>query len=350
MPTPLTRSTGDSFNSAATIVPDDRRPTRVTRSSNRNPLPDHTLSLSQSSSQGSSSQYLSAGRRLGPNNSFERRINRAIGVNGGEEGLIGLLQTQQAPEESGWGFLREQSIPPEADKDDMALDPRSSSPPAFDPTILPHDPRHPGYRHTSSYSSASVASSCDNSDLYSTTDIDTDDEGSRRPSVSNMGDLGLGNIRLDPNALLSVQPSPSAEMMSPFARHSGTAAVSPQDIQGDSPVAGYHSREPIDLSQVPKTFSGPTRTGKRGAREKLSKDDDEAARAEKLEHRRDINRRSAQKHRARRKEESEIMAKLIAGKDAKIRQLENELAAERARNEQLRSMWNQRFAAAGQEL
>lgn len=53
--------------------------------------------------------------------------------------------------------------------------------------------------------------------------------------------------------------------------------------------------------------------------------------------RRQINRKSAQKHRQRRREESETLNRAIAERDAKIAQLEKDLAVERARLQQLMS-------------
>ena len=55
------------------------------------------------------------------------------------------------------------------------------------------------------------------------------------------------------------------------------------------------------------------------------------------EDRRHINRKSAQKHRARRKEEAETMSRQIAERDSKIVQLEQALAVERAKLQQVLS-------------
>ena len=51
--------------------------------------------------------------------------------------------------------------------------------------------------------------------------------------------------------------------------------------------------------------------------------------------RRSINRRSAQKHRARRKEELDDLNKTISERDARIAQLERDLAVEKSRTNQL---------------
>jgi hypothetical protein len=51
--------------------------------------------------------------------------------------------------------------------------------------------------------------------------------------------------------------------------------------------------------------------------------------------RRQINRKSAQKHRKRRKEELEILSQQVAERDHKISQLERDLAVEKAKSAQL---------------
>jgi hypothetical protein len=57
--------------------------------------------------------------------------------------------------------------------------------------------------------------------------------------------------------------------------------------------------------------------------------------ADGIADRRHINRKSAQKHRKRRKEEIEIMTQRVAERDHKITRLEQELAIEKAKNVQL---------------
>jgi arginine deiminase len=51
--------------------------------------------------------------------------------------------------------------------------------------------------------------------------------------------------------------------------------------------------------------------------------------------RRQINRKSAQKHRMRRREEHDTLSKSMVEKDARIAQLEKELAVERSKTAQL---------------
>ncbi|ORX34832.1 hypothetical protein BD324DRAFT_136908 [Kockovaella imperatae] len=65
------------------------------------------------------------------------------------------------------------------------------------------------------------------------------------------------------------------------------------------------------------------------------KEEEERKRLERLEHRRDINRRSAQKHRAARKAELDILNRTITEKEARISQLERELAVEQSKSRQL---------------
>lgn len=54
--------------------------------------------------------------------------------------------------------------------------------------------------------------------------------------------------------------------------------------------------------------------------------EDEVKRLQRLEHRRSINRRSAQKHRLMRKQETEALTRQVKERDAKIVVLEQELA------------------------
>ncbi|ORY29305.1 hypothetical protein BCR39DRAFT_532211 [Naematelia encephala] len=63
--------------------------------------------------------------------------------------------------------------------------------------------------------------------------------------------------------------------------------------------------------------------------------EDDKKRKEKLEHRRSINRRSAQKHRLRRKEELESISHTLALREARIAQLERDLAVAHAQSAQL---------------
>lgn len=66
--------------------------------------------------------------------------------------------------------------------------------------------------------------------------------------------------------------------------------------------------------------------------------------------RRDINRRSAQKHRLRRKQEVEDLTRLLAERDARIAALEREVEVERARVKELRGFVRaQAERAEGQE-
>ncbi|KAI9635803.1 uncharacterized protein MKK02DRAFT_44499 [Dioszegia hungarica] len=74
---------------------------------------------------------------------------------------------------------------------------------------------------------------------------------------------------------------------------------------------------------------GPIRRSSGGAAKKADKEVD------RLEHRRQINRKSAQKHRQRRKDELEILTAMVAERDSKIANLEKELAVEKAKAGQL---------------
>ncbi|KAL7418673.1 hypothetical protein Q5752_006356 [Cryptotrichosporon argae] len=103
-----------------------------------------------------------------------------------------------------------------------------------------------------------------------------------------------------------------------------------------------------------KWMEGPSllqtgrRSGAAGASAKkrvIVDEDDEASREAKLEHRRDINRRSAQKHRKRRKEEVEGLHADITARDRTIAKMTTDNAALWAENKLLREQLESLHAA-----
>ncbi|WVO16786.1 hypothetical protein L204_104471 [Cryptococcus depauperatus] len=381
MPTPLTRQT-ESFNSStATIVPESRKragPARNTRSrtsyakhqprqeivSAQSVPPDaHTLSLSQTSQSAHYDIRNVPARMLRPQDSLERRINSAIGVEGGDDGLIGLLTTQDVPHNplSGWSFLKDSQPSDVEDIQNQALDAETflkemdvdkegfaafspslsslsnmpTSP--FDHGLAPSPQQAHDHRHQQAYENyrpdtamswhSGTEGSLDNSDLYSTTDIDTEeDEGFPRPVLgkSNDNDLGLGSMNIDHTDV------PSSTLNSPL--YEMTSHVSPQDLHGDSPLLKpvtfkHHLliQNNVGHEQIKAGRHDIYRKGKTGVKiEELRAfgiSQEEQKRKERLEHRRDINRRSAQKHRLRRKEEIESMQRQISSREARIREV-----------------------------
>ncbi|WVR03564.1 hypothetical protein IAU60_000556 [Kwoniella sp. DSM 27419] len=377
MPLPLLGAT-DSFNSSgATIVPDKRRSGSSSSQHTRfYPGQDH-FSL----------------RALGGTTSFEGHINTALRVGGeGDDGMIGILQNQTETMGgnglSGLSFMREYMQLPDGESQEQPSSqphgvtqnaPYSSSPSYQGPNIPVSSAYNPAeytghapvispfptgnhtigsdFRPSSSLSHHSAASSnLDHSEYYSTTDIDTDDEiasihdGPGLAVPSGVGDLGLGDIDL--------AGAPAVMTWTPY-RAAGLHMADVHDQNGVSPASITSSsvspRELTALSpSAVSTTSGRggraasvagSKKGRRGSVRGVGRSE-EVPGVDRLEHRRDINRRSAQKHRARRKEEIELMSRALAERDAKIARLERDLQVEKGRNEQLRNMMNARLASS----
>ncbi|OCF40752.1 hypothetical protein I317_05447 [Kwoniella heveanensis CBS 569] len=220
------------------------------------------------------------------------------------------------------------------------------------PTIPPFRPTSAASHH--SYSNSAASSIVDPSEYYSTTDMDTDDDDLSSindiPGLavnSNIGDLGMGNIDLSgPPAIMTWTPYRPTELqatqkdengVSPFSNDSNhNHSVSPSEL-----VSAGVSPSAVSTSSRRSGAARPRKGSVRGVGGDVP---EEQKKLDKLEHRRDINRRSAQKHRARRKEEVDIMTRTIAEKDARIAQLERDLEVEKARNDQLRNLMNARLA------
>ncbi|WVO23452.1 uncharacterized protein IAS62_004806 [Cryptococcus decagattii] len=339
MPTPLSRQT-ESFNSSTgTIVPNRWGPARNTRSAAAAAATaavdnEHTLSLSQSSqSTQVSNSGSSSSRALQPQSSLERRINNVIGVGGGDDGLMGMLQMQDVPGNSlaGWSFLGDsqptmnhaQTADQEHRVEDFLkkIDTETVSSPmpsdsSYDRAVHLQRPSVDSYRPSTAASWHSTPSSIDHSELYSSTDVDTEDEArSGIMSHSNVGDLGLGGMDIDNLQDVEGQRSwPTEHAMAAL-----NIAVSPQQLYANSPI-------PSSTGDSVSSRRRRSNTDKA-----VSASEDERKRLDRLEHRRDINRRSAQKHRAKRKEEIETMNRKLYVREQRIRELEMLLEAERGK-------------------
>ncbi|WRT63789.1 uncharacterized protein IL334_000714 [Kwoniella shivajii] len=382
MPQPLLGAT-DSFNSStATIVPDRKsRP-----SQNNRFLP-----------QGQNANT----RALVGSDSLERHISSALRVNaGGDDGMIGILNTQTQDMGgnglSGLSFMQEyiqispegsqQSNPPYEPSSNVQMinqfghhqfqsNPSSStntntntfepissihssyepirspsSSNAFSTLTSPVDPTSfPDFR-PSSVNSHHSASSVDASEYYSTTDMDTDDDGLSSihdaPPLavnSNVGDLGMANMDLT-GGPAQMTWTPYQPSLIP------NEGVSPSDLTGQA-VSPSKTDHPDTRSTRTRSghqpVAGPSKPKSDGTRGLRAMTEEEKIKVDKLEHRRDINRRSAQKHRLQRKKEMETMTKILAEKDAQIHQLQRDLEVEKARNDQLRNLMNNRLARSG---
>lgn len=199
------------------------------------------------------------------------------------------------------------------------------------PSPSPQQPYRPGsamsHRSAHSLSSTDVDGDTEDSSFY-TTDMDTEGEPEldpldvSPPPIARLDLLNIGGRRLGPSGTaLANTINPRAALASSAPRTStrhmtGTAAA--------------------DASFVP---SSRALGKKRSVRGVTSHDEDEESRrAERLEHRRSINRKSAQKHRLRRKEELEDLSVAVRERDDKIRSLERDLAVANARISQMASI------------
>ncbi|WVQ62697.1 uncharacterized protein L199_000845 [Kwoniella botswanensis] len=391
MPQPL-RPT-DSFNSStATIVPDKRRADSNNSRFYPQGVPQSRALVSTSSLERHINSAL--------------RVNA-----GGDDGMIGLLHTQTQDMGgnglSGLSFMREFiQLPPEDNPQPQSSSSQTPSIPSlpqqtnfipnthtfepvpsphfappsstFDPIPLPHantfatltSPVEPSPNGPSDYFRPSsvnsyhshAASSVDASEYYSTTDMDTDDDDLASihdvPPLavkSNIGDLGMGNIHLENN-------NHKADILNWMNYQTHTqdqrGSISPNEIKTQSqvvspsvinhpPPARRVSSSASKTGRAVSNVAGPSKGRRSTTKRVIGTTDEEKIRLDKLEHRRDINRRSAQKHRLQRKKDMEILTQQLAERDARIHQLQRDLEVEKARNDQLRILMNNRLANSG---
>lgn len=118
----------------------------------------------------------------------------------------------------------------------MDVGPVPSPMPSDSPYDRPIRLQHPpvdSYRPSTAASWHSASSSVDHSELYSSTDVDTEDEA--RSAIighSNVGDLGLGGMDIDnPQDVERQRSWPTEQAMIALNR-----AVSPQQLYANSPA------------------------------------------------------------------------------------------------------------------
>ncbi|WWC85856.1 uncharacterized protein L201_000723 [Kwoniella dendrophila CBS 6074] len=402
MPQPL-RPT-DSFNSStATIVPDKRRtnPNNLffPQGTNGN---SRTL-VSTNSLEGHINTALGVNAR-GDDGMIDLLHTQAQDMGGNPlAGLSFMREFVNIPEDSQQSARPSPTPPSEVRQDQYGqmnynfvsphdnntFEPISTSNPPFEPITSPHStfepipspnpsipsnpfstlisPVHPMNEYSFRPSSASshhshstATSSVDASEYYSTTDMDTDEDElasiSEVPPLainSHIGDLGMADMDLTgrPAIMTWTQYQPSHHGQLPNNR-----GVSPNGFQSQSQSPNsVMSPESVDqrISHPPPTqepsttrqaVAGPSKTKKTSGKSTTGMTDEDKIKADKLEHRRDINRRSAQKHRLQRKKEMENMTMLLAEKDGEIQRLRRDLEVEKARNDQLRILMNTRLA------
>ncbi|KAL1412991.1 hypothetical protein Q8F55_000740 [Vanrija albida] len=199
----------------------------------------------------------------------------------------------------------------------VGLDPPSGFVPPETPAAAEAAPEEPAYR-TRSASAASThtmsSTDVDDSGFY-TTDMDTDDN-----SVA-------GDFQPSPSPLLEMNGLNIGSTGVPWGGNGVPRTIAPNAEALGSSAANAGA-----------TAGGSRRLGaKRSVRNVDGSDVEEQRRMDRLEHRRSINRRSAQKHRLRRKEELETLTREIAERDTKIQTLEKELAVTKAQLAQLAS-------------
>ncbi|BEI81224.1 hypothetical protein CcaverHIS002_0203840 [Cutaneotrichosporon cavernicola] len=155
--------------------------------------------------------------------------------------------------------------------------------------------------HHSDYSYSTTEGS------YVTTDDDGDDLMNQQPSaaaspspLNELGQLNLGS--------------------SAAAWHVGPSNGVPQTISPAAQALGSSVRN------VPPAPSSTASSSRRRSHAVSFPEEEDDKRQAHLEHRRSINRRSAQKHRLRRKEELENLSRQVAERDKRIHELERELA------------------------
>ncbi|EKD03713.1 hypothetical protein A1Q2_01939 [Trichosporon asahii var. asahii CBS 8904] len=243
--------------------------------------------------------------QLGPTDSIGRSFESLI------EGRAGVLQQDTRFEQYLQPIDTDSPGPSSAGQGtfnplDFLNDSAAEYPPQQAHTVQPAE----FFRPSSAASHRSAASGAS----LSTTDID-----STGYYTTDMSDDGFA-----PQDLAS--PSPLNEIGA-LNLNSGGGAPTWAAYEAPSPIVPATISPSTDAlgSSVPR--AGPSRNI-RGVQN--SKDLEEKKRLDRLEHRRSINRRSAQKHRLRRKEEMETLQAQIRERDLEIRQLKEELAAVRA--------------------
>ncbi|RSH82442.1 uncharacterized protein EHS24_007412 [Apiotrichum porosum] len=178
----------------------------------------------------------------------------------------------------------------------------------------------------SNHSRLSLSSTDVDTDGFYTTDMDTDVDGDAGDAdhVSPNPLAGIRGLNLGPSGTATISPSADAlgSARPHHARGSGAATSAAAQLP-QSPLNAIGSSSSRALGQ------------KRSVRGVTSREEEEARRIERIEHRRSINRKSAQKHRLRRKEELVDLSQQVAERDERIRFLERELAVAHARINQM---------------
>ncbi|CAK9785422.1 hypothetical protein CC85DRAFT_284509 [Cutaneotrichosporon oleaginosum] len=173
--------------------------------------------------------------------------------------------------------------------------------------------------HRSHHSNFSC-STTEGSGSYVTTDDDGDDvmnhTASAAASPSPLNEIGALNISSS-TTYWSVGPSSGVQTIAPTAQALGSSARNAPPSAPSSTASSSRRRS--------HAVSFP-------------EEEDDNKRQARLEHRRSINRRSAQKHRLRRKEELEDLSRMVAERDKRIQELERELAVAKGNLETLMSL------------
>nr|XP_031858109.1 uncharacterized protein CI109_006450 [Kwoniella shandongensis]KAA5525181.1 hypothetical protein CI109_006450 [Kwoniella shandongensis] len=333
MPTPLGQA--NSFNSSgATIVPDHRN--------------------------SSSHNTRSTARGLVPQASFDARLASAIGVNPIGNDMIGLLHNQHVDYPSDWSSFPEIPIRNNNERDFSLPSSQESSLPTIQLGVIDSSPSpgpddenmiYDAFRDDTMSDDASITGT--ETDSYSTTDMDTDDDNHIHPhSASQLSPVDLAALdRI--NISTGTQQSPPIMTFTPYAyalKHiersdnhtggGGNSAISPSAL--NQPVVSpdesiYNSiSSPAEPQTERRSSAGrpPGSTKKRGGVK------EEGEKLDKVAHRRDINRRSAQKHRLRRKQEMDELKDALDAALARVRQLEQDLAVSNAIRDQLAAVIN----------
>lgn len=185
---------------------------------------------------------------------------------------------------------------------------------------------------------------------YSSTDVDNDSVMSEnsyalQPTNDHATDLGFGGMNLSMN---DTNHTTNHFWMGANQNQSVSAGGQANGVKREAEWERLGTVAPNSVSPPEQSSSGRVASGS-------PEKEDDSSRAAKLEResryyqsrirvspdsaadRRHINRKSAQKHRKRRKEEAEILTQRVAERDHKITMLEKELAIEKAKNAQLAS-------------
>ncbi|KAK1926016.1 hypothetical protein DB88DRAFT_508141 [Papiliotrema laurentii] len=347
-----TRELGTGFNSSgATIVPE--RESDIRSTSLNNPI-----------------SSLSAARVLMPQDTLGRELDEALrgqddsqpattdvgvgrgagggGGGGGFDVASAIRDYHQLPPErqsqTDLGAFLSQSNPdfaalltnPSTSATDVLAQLQIDHPHAFETrsnsataAARPVDPYRPGSAHSAhSYTHSHRGSMSGSEYSYATTEMDTDEADGLELDVPN----GPPPAAVDTAVLRDTGLSwgiGEMEVDEPGAR--GVPRQNGTDLRGIDnsgsgkvryPTPGTSVGDPSPPVVLTGTIRGPSHDG-------------EDARQRRLEHRRQINRKSAQKHRLRRREELETLTRAMVEKDAKTAQLEKDLAVEKSRTAQL---------------